>query len=96
MLNGNVLGSTRAITPDSPLGVTASTSPVPQLQSQTRPSCHRSDSGNPRPPSISGISTIFPMLTLEEPMHAVLVGKMAVRPQGHGFGTVAIEQKKGG
>jgi hypothetical protein len=58
MLNGSVDGASRAITSRAPSGPTATTSPLPQSQSQARPSRQRVDSGNPRPSITKCMSSI--------------------------------------
>src|SRR3954466_9807781 len=55
MLKGNVPAARRAITSGVPSGVTASTSPLPQLHSQIRPSRHLVDSGKPNPSSTTRV-----------------------------------------
>src|SRR3954453_4684926 len=61
MLKGNVRGTSRAATSAFPSGVTASTSPLPQLHSPTRPPCHLVDSGKPNPSSRTrGPITVIP------------------------------------
>ena len=72
MLKGMVCGARRAITSRSPSPLTASTSPAPQLHSQARPSCHRVDSGKPRPSTTTRVSLIptSPLLVSTPPRPA--------------------------